>query len=314
MQLAHRVGQCRHAERTQVRGLDLGRQQFGQWRARQRVVDGLAQIGLRDAGRARIDGREHLRQRRVLVDHAHRRMHDLESEETAADVAAHAQPLADRHLLDLRAVEVQEAQHQLAAVLVAQAHQQLAARAIGDLVVVDHALGLRELAGQQFAHRRKGGLVLVAHRQVQDQVDRTREAELGELVGGLDELGGGLGGLLLARLRGLVAGAFGIALRRVRVGRFTLYRLAPAASGRLRRGGVGSFHRRFGEPPVGPAPRRARARRHARRVVLAPVLPVARGFAAGFGIGGGIGGNTTAGRYGHRVGIRQGTSKYNGGF
>lgn len=303
MQLPHRVGQRRHAERTQVRGLDLGRQQLGQRRARQGISDSLAQIGLRDAGRARIDGREHLRQRRVLVDHAHRRMHDLEPEETAADVAANTQPLADRHLLDLRAVEVQEAQHQLAAVLVAQSHQQLAARAIGDLVVVDRALGLRELAGQQFAHRREGGLVLVAHRQVQNQVDRAREAELGEL-------GRGLGGLLLARLRGFVVGAFGIALRRIRVGRIALGRLAPAAPGRFRLGRVGDLHRGFGEPPVGPAPRGVRARRC--RALLASIVRAPRGFTADIGVG--IDGNATAGRYGHRIGIRQGTSKYNGRF
>ncbi|KGS71199.1 hypothetical protein X979_6010 [Burkholderia pseudomallei MSHR7527] len=215
MEHAHRVGERRHVERLQIRARDLGRQQLGQRRARERIVDRLAQIRLRHARRARIDGRQRLRQRRVLVDGLHRRMHDLQPEEAAAHVAAHAQPLADRHLLDLRAVEVQEAQHELGAVVVAQLHEQLTARPVRDLVVEHDAFRLRGLARQQFAHRRERRLVLVAHRQMQDEVDVARQAELREFVGGFHGLRCRLGaGCVRCRLRGRLRDRFRGGLRR----------------------------------------------------------------------------------------------------
>ncbi|MDR8835128.1 hypothetical protein FEQ02_06218 [Burkholderia pseudomultivorans] len=233
----HGVRERRHVERLQVRALDLGRQQLGQRRAFERVLDRLAQVGLRHAGRTRVDGREHLRQRRVGFDHAHRRMHHLHPEEAAAHVAAHAQPLADGHLLDLRTVEIQEAQHELLAVVVLDLHDELAARPVGDFVVEHDAFGLRDAAGQQFADRRERGFVLIAHRQMQHEIDRAREAELRELVGGLHRL---VGGLFPAALRGA---GFRVGVGALRVGR----------------GG-----RRLREPSVGAALRAGAARRRGR--------------------------------------------------
>ncbi|MDR9327175.1 hypothetical protein FEP06_04422 [Burkholderia multivorans] len=250
MEDAHGVSERRYAERLQVVALDFGRQQLGQRRALERVLDRLAQIGLRHAGRARIDGRQHLRQRRIGFDDAHRRMHHLHPEEAAAHVAAHAQALADRHLLDLRAVEIQETQHELLAVVVADLHDELAARAIRDLVVDHDAFGLRDAARQQIADRRERRFVLVAHRQMQDEIDRAREPELRELVGGFQRrLGRFRRRGLLAALRG--RRAVGVCRRiggRACV-RIVVDRLGLRGRGRLR------------EPSVGTALRSAARRR-----------------------------------------------------
>ncbi len=221
MQRAHRVHQRRHAERLHISLRDRLGQQLRQRGARQRVVDRFAQIRLRHARGARIHRRQRLRQRRVFVDHAHRRMHHLHAEETAAHVAAHAQPRADRHLLDLRAVEIQKAQHEFVAGVVAQFHQQLAARAIGDLVVEHHAFGLRDAARQQMPDRRQRGLVFVAHRQMQHQIDVARETEFGELV---DGFGRGLGAGFGSRLPGGFARGFAGRLVAEWVNHFTFTR------------------------------------------------------------------------------------------
>ncbi len=267
VQDAHGLLERRHVERLQVVALDLGRQQLGQRRALHRVLDRLAQVRLRHAGRARIDGREHLRQRRIGFDDAHRRMHHLHPEKAAAHVAAHAQPLADGHLLDLRAVEIEEAQHELLAVVVLDLHDELAARAIRDLVVEHDALGLRDAARQQLADRRERGFVLVAHRQMQHEIDRAREAELRELVDGLHGL---VGGRLLLALR---AGCAGLARCIARGGAVGIGR----GGGRLR------------EPAVGAALRAGTARHGARRRVVHGRRGILRVERIG-GIGNGSGG------------------------
>ncbi|MCY1231078.1 hypothetical protein D9M72_435140 [compost metagenome] len=110
-------------------------------------------------------------------------MDHLGAEEAAADLATHAQAYAFCHLLGLAAVEVQEAQRQLAG-LIDDLDHQLAARAERDFVGDDLAFHLRRLAEPRAADRvgdrRQRGLVLVAHGQVQHQVDRAAQAELGE--------------------------------------------------------------------------------------------------------------------------------------
>ena len=155
VQHAHRLHQRRHAERLQIRSRDRFRQQLRQCRACERVVDRLAQIRLAHTRRARIDRCQCLWQGRVFVHHTHGRMHHLHAEEAAAHVAAHPQPCAERHLLDLGAVEIQKAQHQLVAGVVAQFDQQLAARTVSDFVVEHHAFGLRHATRQQVPDRRQ---------------------------------------------------------------------------------------------------------------------------------------------------------------
>ena len=72
---------------------------------------------------------------------------------------------------------MQEAQHQLGAA-VAQPHDQLAARAAFDAALGDDAFDLRDRAVAQRGDRAEAGFVLVAHRQVQGQVDVAAQAKL----------------------------------------------------------------------------------------------------------------------------------------
>ena len=77
--------------------------------------------------RGRVDRRQRRRQRRRRRDDLERRMHHLAAEEAAARLAAHAHALAGGERLLLRRIEVEEAQHQVAAV-VGDLDDELAAR------------------------------------------------------------------------------------------------------------------------------------------------------------------------------------------
>ena len=78
----------------------------------ERALDQLAQRVLRESGRRRIDRRQAIGQRRVVVDHLELRMHDLEAEITVAHVAEHAHARARRQRLLLARIEREEAQHE----------------------------------------------------------------------------------------------------------------------------------------------------------------------------------------------------------
>jgi len=103
------------------------------------------------------------------------RVHHLAPEEAGAQFASHPHPLVDGHALLVRRVEVDEAQEQLAAVVL-HAHQQLPAPAQLDAALGDDALTLHGVALARLADRRDAGLVLVAVRQVQGQVDVAHKA------------------------------------------------------------------------------------------------------------------------------------------
>ena len=77
----------------------------------------------------------------------------------------------------LRRVEVQEAQQQFVAAVV-DAHQQLAPGALLDAAVGHLALDLRDVAVARVGDRHEPGLVLVAQRQVQREVDVAHQPEL----------------------------------------------------------------------------------------------------------------------------------------
>ena len=96
----------------------------------QRAQDQPPQRALRQPGGGRIDGRQAVRQRLVVAHDMEARMDDLGAEEAAAHFAEDAQPGARREHLLLARVEVEEAQHQLAAG-VHDTHDQLPARAEG---------------------------------------------------------------------------------------------------------------------------------------------------------------------------------------
>ena len=102
----------------------------------------------------------------------------------------------------MRRVEVQEAQHQVAAV-VGDLDDQLAARPELDARVGDDAFDLAGVAIVQRRDRHDARLVLIAQRQVQREVDVAHQAELGEcLLGSRRRLGAWLGARRAVRAMG----------------------------------------------------------------------------------------------------------------
>ena len=117
--------------------------------------DRLAQHRLRQLHRARVDRRQRGRQRRLRRHDLERRMDHLEAEEAAARLAAHAHALAGRERLLLRRIEVEEAHHQVAAV-VGDLDDELAARPELDARIGDDAFdlaGRRRRAARRSARR-----------------------------------------------------------------------------------------------------------------------------------------------------------------
>ncbi len=157
------------------------RQGVAQWQRLQRVADQLAQHCLRQPGGGRVDWREALLQRRIVIHSAALRVHHLQPVVTHAHLADGAYLFAHGQLFLLAGIKIQEAQIQFAAV-VPQTANQPTARAEGHFAVRDDALHLRIHAGLQRGDRRQMGLVLVAQRQVQQQVGAMMDAELGEFA------------------------------------------------------------------------------------------------------------------------------------
>ena len=121
-------------------------------------------------------------------------MHHLQPEKAATHLAARPHQVADGEGLLLRGIEVQEAQQQLAAAI-GNPHQQLAPRSQLDVAGFDPALHLHQRAFAHAADGGENGLVLVAQRQVQRQIDVAQQPEFGHRLrraGGLG-LGCGLG-------------------------------------------------------------------------------------------------------------------------
>ena len=138
-----------------------------------------AQRGLRHAGGCGIDRRQRVGQRLVVGDDAVARMRHLDAEPAAADLAegAHLATLLDRalELLQLAAVEVEEAKDDAIGM-----HDQLAPRPEGDFGALDARFNQHGRARRCAIGRRHPGLVLVAVRQVQHEVEARAQPELRE--------------------------------------------------------------------------------------------------------------------------------------
>ena len=190
------------------------RHQRRQQRWRQRVlpaaigqspVDLAAQRGLAQTGHGGINGRQPVRQRRVLAHHPVARMHHLAAKQPHPQLAIGAHQPPRLQLRQLGRIEMQEAQLQLAGTVVHPDLQR--APAPRHLGPGDSGLDLGRTAVHQRADRHQPGLVLVAQRQVQHQVvrpvqpqpgqQRSRRAATGRRLG--CPLGGTPAGSLLAR-------------------------------------------------------------------------------------------------------------------
>jgi len=146
------------------------------------AVDQAAQGRLAEARGGRIDRGQAFGQRLVDADNMKTRVDDLAAEEAAAHLAEHTQPRARLQHLLLRRIEIQKAQHEQPRG-VAHFGDELAARAVGDLGRYHLDFELGGDAGQGIADRRQPRFVLVAQRQVEDQVGFAPDAEPAEFFG-----------------------------------------------------------------------------------------------------------------------------------
>ena len=162
-------------------------QHFGAARGigRERAIDRLAQHVLRQSCRRRIDGRQPVGQRCVLVDDAKLRMDDLRTEIAVAHIAVDADACALRERFLMARIEREEAQRErcVAALGIAQQADELPARAVLDVDIGDHTFGLHRHAGAHPGKRNEAGVILVAQRQVQHEVFLAQHADALELVG-----------------------------------------------------------------------------------------------------------------------------------
>ena len=162
---------------------DRGRHGVGPVDALHRVGDRAPQHRLRQAFAGRVHGRERGGQGRAFVDDLVARVDHLGAKEAVFEFTPRADAHAFGHLLDLAAVEIHEAQQQVAR-CIGDRHEKLAARLERDLVLGHDAFDLPGLAAAHagIPDRDDLGLVLVAQRQVQHQVHVGAQAEAGELA------------------------------------------------------------------------------------------------------------------------------------
>ena len=138
------------------------------------------QAGLTDARRRGIHGREGLRQRLVALDEPIARVRHLRAEQSAANLAEgpYVQALLYGlfELLELGVAEVEEAQHQPFGV-----HDELPLTAKKDRRALYTRLHQYWVPGWGRVKRSKDCLVLVAQRQMQDEVEPGSQSQLVEL-------------------------------------------------------------------------------------------------------------------------------------
>ncbi len=107
------------------------------------------------------------------------RMDDFGAEIAFVHFAENAQARTGLQHLLLAGIEIEEAQQQRSAGIAHPRHQ-LAARPVGDFTVDHLDFELRGDAGPGVAQRRDARLVLVAQRQVQDEIAIALQAEPGQ--------------------------------------------------------------------------------------------------------------------------------------
>ena len=155
---------------------------------REHARDELAQRVLRESGGGRIDGCQPVGQSRAEIDNGELRMDDLAAEVTLAHFAEHAYATPNRKRFLLVRVEMKKTQYELRAVagLVGAIFQQadeLASRPVLDIDPDYGPFGLLLAARLECRERNEASVILVAQRQVQDEIRLARDAEPRELVG-----------------------------------------------------------------------------------------------------------------------------------
>ena len=147
------------------------------------LPDNAPQRGLAEAGHGGIHGGEALGQA-LALGIADFWVHHFVAEKAVADFADGADAFAYGELFLLAGVEMDKAQVQHAAGLVADLGNQLAARAELDFLMRHFAFHLAGYAHGRVFDRGDMGFVFVAQGQVQHGVPQAADMQLGELAGG----------------------------------------------------------------------------------------------------------------------------------
>ena len=108
-------------------------------------------------------------------------MHHGKAEESTFHLTPRPNHIAHRQRFLLRGIKTEKA-HCAGVRAVVHRHQQLAARAVGDLAFSHHALNLHRIAFSGIAQLGEAGFVLVAQRQVQSEVNIAVQAQLGNTL------------------------------------------------------------------------------------------------------------------------------------
>ena len=174
------VDASQRGERVRHRQAGQGRQQDAVARGEiERLADQLAQRRLAQAGGERIDRRQRGFARQLLgaLGDPVFRVHHLRAARAAAHPAVSAQPAARLHRAALLLVEVEEAQQQAAAGILDGHAQRAPLAGKADRGGGDAAENQRILAALELADGSRLAAVLVAQRQVEQQVLHGLDAE-----------------------------------------------------------------------------------------------------------------------------------------
>ena len=155
--------------------------------ARHGIRNRFTQQCLRQPLAARVDRGEGVGQRRAFIHAFYGGVHHLIAKEAMAQLAAHAQTLAHRHLGCLAAVKIQEAHRQQTGA-VAEFDHQLTPWTVLHITVTDHALDLNHQPGSRcsLVNRQQLRLVFVTHWQVEHQRHVGRQAQPRQFVAGAE--------------------------------------------------------------------------------------------------------------------------------
>ena len=157
------------------------RQCFGQIANIQRLADQLLQRRIGQSCGRRVNRGHFCRQRLILRYLAEARMHHLQPEKAAAHFAKNPNARTNRQRRLLARVEAKKTERDLAT-RVAGLDQHLPARPILDFVGVHHDFQLYGFAAESPGNWRDARFVLVAQRQMRQQIGLAMEADFGKFL------------------------------------------------------------------------------------------------------------------------------------
>ena len=179
VQGVHTAGEIRQIKTT----AQAIRQRVSQIRLRQRGTDMFAEQRLRHPCSRRVNRSETVRQRYFRTDCAVTGMHHLQSKKTAAHFTQCTDQITLGKLFHLATVKIDEAQVKFGAAVVANTRNQRTTRLVLGLAMGHHTLYLDSAARQCLRNGGEPGLIFIAQRQMQDQICRAMQSQLGERRG-----------------------------------------------------------------------------------------------------------------------------------